>query len=279
MTSSAAFQSGYDFEREVATLYRALGAKVEQQVALAGNQVDILVTETTPAGQRLRTAVECKAYARPISVDVVNSFGAIVYLLKHRSLVDAAALVSRGGFTPAARTAANEHGLQLFEISDLRQRIRGNEGAVAAAAAEVDRNYKAREQSTTSRASHIFVIMPFSQEFDDVYLLGIREVAEKLGLVVERADDIEHNDDILGIITNRIDTSDLVIADITGCNPNVIYEVGFSHGRRKPTILLARAGESPPFNLSTQNLLVYHTIVDLRDALTRRLRATVTDAS
>jgi len=50
-------EKGYSFEREVASLYRALGAQVELDRGLAGNQIDLLVTERTPAGSDIKVAV------------------------------------------------------------------------------------------------------------------------------------------------------------------------------------------------------------------------------
>jgi hypothetical protein len=83
--------------------------------------------------------------------------------------------------------------------------------------------------STRSARRKVFVIMPFAKDFDDVYILGIREVAAKLGLVVERADNIEHNIQILEVIQQRIRDAELIVADTSLPNPNVFYEVGYAH--------------------------------------------------
>jgi Restriction endonuclease len=265
---------GYELEREVAAIYRALGAKVEHDVSLAGNQIDILVTEQTPSGSTIKYAVECKAYSRPVGVDVVNSFGAIGYLLKNRSLIDKLVLVSTNGFTHQARASASEHNLLLVELSDLKQRVRGLEDAVKRAEREV--TYESQILSKDAeRQKRVFVVMPFSREFDDVYVLGIREVAERLGLVVERADDIEHNGNILEIIQQSIERCGLVVADTTHLNPNVLYEVGYSHGVKTPTILITRAGETLSFDLQSTNHIFYETIIDLRERLERRIGETL----
>ena len=63
-----------------------------------------------------KVAIECKNYSRPVGVDVVNSFGAIGYLLKTRGLVDKVALVSTNGFTHQARASASEHNILLIEV-------------------------------------------------------------------------------------------------------------------------------------------------------------------
>lgn len=262
---------GYALEREVAAIYRVLGGKVEHDVSLAGNQIDILVTEQTPSGATIKYAVECKAYSRPVGVDVINSFGAISYLLKNRGLIDKAVLVSTNGFTNQARSSASEHNIELQELSDLQQRIKGREEAVRNA----ERDYiesVGRVSREMPRTRRIFVVMPFAKEFDDVYILGIREVAEKLGYVVERADDIEHNGQILDVIQQKIRDCDLVVADTSLQNPNVFYEVGFAHAAGVATILITRTGQSIPFDLQSMNHIFYETIVVLRERLEKRIR-------
>jgi len=143
---------------------------------------------------------------------------------------------------------------------------------IKAAETEVD---QARKETAElpGRAARVFVVMPFASEFDDVYLLGIRDVAEKLGFAVDRADDIEHNENILEVIQERIRQGAAVIADISGRNPNVFYEVGYAHAVSRPTILLCRKGENVPFDLQSINYIAYASIVELRERLERRLTA------
>lgn len=59
-------------------------------------------------------------------------------------------------------------------------------------------------------------------------------------------------------ITRAIQKADLIIADITGSNPNVMYEVGFAHALRKPVLLIVRSGsEHVPLDLRGQLFFVY----------------------
>jgi hypothetical protein len=257
---------GYKLERDVAAIYQTLGAKVEQEISLAGNWIDILVTEKTSSGSEIRSAIECKAYAAPVAADIVNRVGGLAFLLKKRGLIDRAVLVSTNGFTNKARAVALEHNIELITLDDLQQRVRGREEDVQKAAEEIGRAHFIATTST-ERPKRVFVIMPFAKEFDDVYLLGVREVAEKLGLVVERADDIEHNEQILDVIQQSIRTCDIVVADTTYQNPNVFYEVGYSHSAGVPTILISRAEQQIPFDLRAMNHIFYETIVDLREKL------------
>jgi hypothetical protein len=218
--------------------------------------------------------VGCKGYSRPAGVDVVNSFAAISHLLKQRGLIDKAAIVAAAGFTTQARDAARAHDLDLLEFADIKQRVRDSEGAVRQARRKIEVEDQTLMESA-ERPKRLFVIMPFLKDFQDVYILGIREVAVKLGMVAERADDIEHNEGVLGVITERIRDCDAVVAEVTGQNPNVFYEVGYSHATGKPTILLSRRGQEIPFDLRGMNHIIYETIVELREKLEKRLRATL----
>ncbi len=266
-----ASQRGYLFEREVAAIYRTLGARVEQDVVLAGNQIDILIEEGTSSGARLRTAIECKAYSRPVGIDVVNQHASLIALLKQRNLIDRGAVVATNGFTHQARTAAKDTALDLLELADLQHRLGGKAAELKAAEVEVDHARRIAAESK-SQLPRIFVLMPFASEFADVYLLGIRDVAEKLGFAVDRADDIEHNENILDVVQRHIRQSDVVVADMSGRNPNVFYEIGYAHALERPTILLCRKGDNIPFDLQSINYIAYSSIVELRDRLERRLR-------
>lgn len=266
------FNKGIALEREVAGIYRTLGAKVEHEVAVAGNQIDVLVREKTTSGSEVTAAIECKSFTKPVGVEVVNSFGAVTYLLKQRSLIDRAVLVATNGFTKQARVAAKEHSIELLELADLKARVRGKERTLGTQIKYVERAY-IKAQKSPQRPKKVFAVMPFAKEFEDIYILGIRAVAEKLQLVVQRGDDIEHNQDIISIIQQSIKNSDLVVADTTHQNPNVFYEIGYSHAIPVETILITRKNESIPFDLRAKNHIFYETIVDLKDRLEKRICA------
>jgi hypothetical protein len=267
----SASQRGYQFEREVAAIYRALGARVEQDVAVAGNQIDVVAEEETRSGSRIKTVIECKYFSRPVGIDVVNQFASLFGLFKGRRLADKATIVTNSGFTKQAREAAEELGIELLEFADLQQRVQGLASELKAAETEMD---EARRRAVTIKqaAPHIFVVMPFADEFNDVYVLGIRDVAEKLGFVVQRADDIEHNSNILEVIERQIRQCDVVVADMTGRNANVFYEIGFALALERPTILICRKGEPVPFDLQAINHIAYSSIVDLKERLEKRLK-------
>ena len=106
---------------------------------------------------------------------------------------------------------------------------------------------------------NVFVLMPFDEEFDPVYKKFIKPVFEEAGFVVDRADDILSQQNILKDVLEGIHKSDLIVADLTGANPNVFYELGLAHALRKPVILITQSIEDVPFDLKSYRLLEYST--------------------
>ena len=51
-------------------------------------------------------------------------------------------------------------------------------------------------------------------------------------------------------IIEQIITADLVIADLTGNNPNVFYELAIRHSYRKPTIQIVKGEIDIPFDVA-----------------------------
>ena len=63
-----------------------------------------------------------------------------------------------------------------------------------------------------------------------------------------------------------------IIAEMTGQNPNVFYEVGFAHGRDKLCILSTAAAEDIPFDLKHKRHIVHgNSIKTLRERLIEEL--------
>lgn len=121
---------------------------------------------------------------------------------------------------------------------------------------------------------YIFVLIPFSDDFRDVYDLGIKAAATMLDCRCERVDELEFNDDILQHIYQEIRNANLIVADMTGRNPNVFYEVGYAHALQKEIILLTQDAKDIPFDLKGHNHIVYEGKVrKLKDALSKRLEA------
>jgi len=89
-----------------------------------------------------------------------------------------------------------------------------------------------------------------------------------------RADD-PHIDLIMPDIIKQMFEADLVIADLTGYNPNVFYELGIRHCAQKPAIHLINSEQSPPFDLGgnkaifvdDKHLTVKKAIADIKERI------------
>jgi len=253
-------------------LYRVLGSEVEHNTVLAGSQLDVLIRERTTSGSTVVRVVECKAYTGPVGVGVVRSFAALVDLLRTRGLADVATIVAANGYSAQARQAAAATNIELLELGDLEQRARTlNQDAPGLAVEIADAEASVPVAVIPQRLA--FVVMPLAAELDDLYVLGIREVTESLGIVVERADELLHNESIVAVIQGKLSSCDIVIAEVSATNPNVYYEVGFAHALAKPVVLMSREGSEIPFDVAGFNHVRYTSILDLREKLKARLGA------
>jgi hypothetical protein len=141
-----------------------------------------------------------------------------------------------------------------------------------------------RQDSTsdgTRRRPVCFVVSPigqtgterhevFAHVLDDL----IRPVAETAGFEIVRADEIHHTGPFLRDVVNYLATADVVVADLTGHNPNVFYELGVRHALSRRTILIAREQEDIPADLAQYRTLIYGDALANGDAIRERLAKT-----
>jgi HEAT repeat protein len=113
-------KTGKALERQVADAYRAMGARrVDHDVELVGHQIDVYVEMETADRALHRIAIEAKDHAKPVGIEIVSDFAAVVRGLRTLKLIDEGVIVSTAGFSRPARNAAQEHGLRLLEPADL----------------------------------------------------------------------------------------------------------------------------------------------------------------
>lgn len=93
-----------------------------------------------------------------------------------------------------------------------------------------------------------FVMMPFAESFSAIYRL-IQRCCTEQGLACVRADEDVRPGKITGKIYDLVSSAGVIIADMTGRNPNVFYELGLAHAISDNVILLTQATEDVPFDL------------------------------
>jgi hypothetical protein len=125
----------------------------------------------------------------------------------------------------------------------------------------------------------VFVLMPLDKKFDDIYKFGIKGAADDAGAYAERLDEQMFVEGMLDRIFNQISKADLIVADMTGRNPNVFYEVGYAHALGKITLLLTQNADDIPFDLRHRQHTVYSGSIGLlRKELSDRLRWGITES-
>lgn len=83
-------------------------------------------------------------------------------------------------------------------------------------------------------------------------------VEQKLGgFKVERADKLSHPGLIDAQVIQRLLTAEIVVADLTGLNPNVFYEIGIRHMAQRPIIHMHEIGQTIPFDVSLYRSIPY----------------------
>jgi hypothetical protein len=87
--------------------------------------------------------------------------------------------------------------------------------------------------------ANCFVIMPFKPELGYFYRTVKAHLENAFpGVAVARGDAEVLTRPLLEKIASYIKQADVVLADCTGRNPNVFYELGMAHALEKPVVLL-----------------------------------------
>ncbi len=129
-----------------------------------------------------------------------------------------------------------------------------------------------------------FIITPIGNSNSAIYrhINGvirsvIRPCLEKAGFTKIKA---AHEINELGSINTQVITSildaDLVVANLTGTNPNVMYELCLRHAIAKPVIHICEAGTDLPFDIKDSRTIFYRNdmlgVDELKEALETMLR-------
>lgn len=109
----------------------------------------------------------------------------------------------------------------------------------------------------------VFVLTPFNDNYRETFFT-IRKVCEKLNLRCFRGDEEFIPNDILPSILRQIVKSRLIIVNISGRNPNVMYELGLAHALGKPTIIISHNFTEIPFDLGNKRIIIFNNEEDLK---------------
>ena len=108
---------------------------------------------------------------------------------------------------------------------------------------------------------------------DEVFSYLISPVCEELGYKPVRVDQVDAVDNINETIINYLKTAPMVVADMTGHNPNAFYELGFRQALELPLVPIIQAGNRLPFDVISQRTVFYNLSVGKIEQSKRDLKA------
>jgi len=103
----------------------------------------------------------------------------------------------------------------------------------------------------------VFVLMPFHESFSPIFDDHITKTCKSVGLTTKRADDIFGSSKIIDDIWELIANSKIIVADCTGKNPNVFYELGIAHTLGKNVIIITQTPDDIPFDIKHIRYIKY----------------------
>lgn len=116
--------------------------------------------------------------------------------------------------------------------------------------------------SKTQNWADVFVIMPFRDELQPVFSEHIKQVTNELTLSCKRGDDFFSANNIMQEVWSSIVHAKICIADCSGRNPNVFYEIGMAHTIGRKTILIAQSMDDVPFDIRHLRIIIYENTND-----------------
>ncbi|MFC8686333.1 hypothetical protein [Brevibacillus porteri] len=133
-----------------------------------------------------------------------------------------------------------------------------------------------------------FVITPIGsdeslirRQADGVIDAVMGPILEKLGFEIVVAHRMSDGGSITRQVIEQILSADLVVANLTGLNPNVMYELAIRHAVRKPLVQLCEKGTILPFDINEQRTIFYTNdmkgAVELKEVFERMVSQAILD--
>lgn len=123
----------------------------------------------------------------------------------------------------------------------------------------------------------VFVITPFNEDFLALYE-ELKNDFEN-DYVFNNAGDLDNQQNILKDIVNGINDADIIIADVSGLNSNVFYELGIAHAMGKKVIIITQDIGELPFDIKAYRAneynLKFNKLPKFKEELSKLLKGAV----
>lgn len=136
-------------------------------------------------------------------------------------------------------------------------------------------NYERLEIDALMRGGGL-VLLPDSDFFADLYGAAILPALQDNGLNQRTTVRVFDSDTFLDTVNAELTAADVIVADVTGRNPDLLYVLGLCHGIGRCPLLIARRPAELPFGLGALRHVEYAATAEgvrrLREDLSRALR-------
>ncbi len=254
----------FGFDRSLADLLKKEKIPFKENVVLGGIEADFWLR--TPAGKEIVVGTKSWEPTRRNMKDGIEmaDYYKTATGVEHGYIV----IPDMKKGVPSKGLVSKKELLGILKEKFLEKNLK-KESAAARSRAKVT-----RIPQTMSRI--VFAAMPFSSAYSNTYFFAMAPAASSVQAKCVRVDKINFLGDIIEEIRNSIRHSIAVIVDLSESLPNVLYEAGFAHAIKKPTVHICSTPlESLPFDVKTWNTIRYDRdrINELKPALSKALRS------
>jgi len=103
----------------------------------------------------------------------------------------------------------------------------------------------------------VFVAMPFEASHSKTLWKVLQSICEIHEFNPRRGDSAQASHSVVADVLEELESAEVVIADLTGLNPNVLYELGIAHVRCDAVVLPCQGGQTLPFDLASIQCLFF----------------------